>query len=79
MFNPFQFHHLYWGIIVAIVGLLLRKKSRTWSYILVMVGVAVATDDVLEHFVFGGWSAMSALFHHLWGAVFGNWWLFGTL
>ena len=66
MFRPFEMHHLYIGIVLVVVGYLLRKKSRKWSYAFIIAGSVLIADDACEHWVFDGWSPLSELFSIIW-------------
>lgn len=83
MFNPFEIHHLYWGILLIIGGVYLNKKrpdKKWWVYVLIMLGSILAADDICEHFLFQGWSPLNALFHIIWRYTGGPicQWLFGN-
>ena len=78
-FKPLQFHHLYWGIIIATIGAYkLFESSNNWWWLLLGLGIFTILDDVNQHFG-NGYSVLNKLFHWLWPRIFGGWWPFGTL
>ena len=80
-FNPLQFHHLYVGVIMMIISLIIserHKKCITFWTIVFLLGLMVAVDDFNQHFMFGG-SLLHPAFTWLWAKVFGTWWPFGSL
>ena len=64
-FEPFEFHHLYWGLMAIILSLFLHGF---WHYLALIGGVYAVADDVCRHT--GG---LHELFCYLWGLTGWNW------
>lgn len=47
-FNPWESHHLYWGIIAMGIAYVL-SPCTTWSLWLYIVGALTALDDLYQH------------------------------
>lgn len=79
-FNPFEFHHLYWGalLIIAAVMLIVFRCLPWLAAPLLFAGIIMVADDINQHWG-NGTSPLHDLFCWAWGKVFGNWWPFGNL
>ena len=83
-FNPWEFHHLYWGFLMALGSCIWLSKTRLKKWlqivlaIIAWIGIVCIIDDIGQHWG-NGTSIINTLFHNIWNKVFGEWWPFGNL
>jgi hypothetical protein len=73
-FNPWEAHHLYWGLLLILLGIFFPvARPVLWS-----VGGVLVLDDIIQHAAECP-SPINLLFKWAWRKIFGNWWPFGRL
>ena len=85
-FNPFEFHHLYIGLLLVIAYPLIGQRwphPSNWYVLIGMAGILLIQDDIWQHLAQGtdpGYrSPVNRAFRWAWGKIFGAWWPFGKL
>ena len=80
-FNPYEWHHLYFGILL--LGLYFYVGSKwphpsNWYVLIALLGCLIIIDDLWQHLKQGTKpeyrSYLNRLFGKIWSTFFGSWW-----